>query len=275
LLQIALVFACIFNSFVSNLQNPHALDFSEQNKTNKENSNLRADVLIPLQVWMNWSTSTHHSPAHAKIPNFIPEQVGRYVHENHIFRDSKMALGNARFTTSVQKQATEKHGANTSIFKLVCDRFRSQHSREGQNNGLRPTVDQDNSVRGSVLPSNLRGALDVGSGHSGHLGLLLKPPESHPMSKGDPLKADLPQYCKECKFHEIPPDIKEVGVKHFWEKLQPNPLGSLKGVYRADRSDTENSPNQIHANSALSIIYAYKRKREPKERDDQDKELQQ
>ncbi|KAI4591199.1 hypothetical protein MJG53_002248 [Ovis ammon polii x Ovis aries] len=74
-----------------------------------------------------------------------------------------------------------------------------------------------------------RGALDVGSGHSGHLGLLLKPPESHPMSKGDPLKADLPQYCKECKFHEIPPDIKEVGVKHFWEKLQPNSLGSLKG----------------------------------------------
>ncbi|KAI4549830.1 hypothetical protein MG293_002160 [Ovis ammon polii] len=82
---------------------------------------------------------------------------------------------------------------------------------------------------GKENPVSIKGALDVGSGHSGHLGLLLKPPESHPMSKGDPLKADLPQYCKECKFHEIPPDIKEVGVKHFWEKLQPNPLGSLKG----------------------------------------------
>ena len=39
------------------------------------------------------------------------------------------------------------------------------------------------------------------------------------VSLADPLKADLPQYCKECKFHEIPPDMKEVGVKHFWEKL--------------------------------------------------------
>ena len=45
----------------------------------------------------------------------------------------------------------------------------------------------------------------------------------------DPLKADLPQHCKECKFPEIPPGIKEVGVKHFSEKLQPKPLGNLKG----------------------------------------------
>ena len=52
------------------------------------------------------------------------------------------------------------------------------------------------------------------------------------VSLADPLKADLPQYCKECKFHEIPPDIKEVGVKHFWEKLQPNPFGNLKGGER-------------------------------------------
>ena len=42
------------------------------------------------------------------------------------------------------------------LTQLVCDRFRSQHSREGQDNGLQLTVDQDNSVRGSGLLSNLK-----------------------------------------------------------------------------------------------------------------------